>query len=49
MTAAQTDAQYQTLFKGMTKLTMVPVDSSRHFIMFDQPERFAAALDAFLA
>ena len=25
------------------------IDDSRHFVMFDQPARFDAALDAFLA
>jgi pimeloyl-[acyl-carrier protein] methyl ester esterase len=47
-TPAQTDAQYKLCFAGMPNLTMVPIEPSRHFIMFDQPERFAAALDAFL-
>jgi pimeloyl-ACP methyl ester carboxylesterase len=48
MTPAQTDAQYQSQFKGMARLTMRPVDGSRHFVMFDQPDKFAAELDAFL-
>jgi pimeloyl-ACP methyl ester carboxylesterase len=29
--------------------TLVRVDDSRHFIMFDQPAKFDAAIDAFLA
>jgi pimeloyl-[acyl-carrier protein] methyl ester esterase len=44
----QMDAQYKMAFAGMPNLTMVPVDASRHFVMFDQPDRFAQALDAFL-
>jgi pimeloyl-ACP methyl ester carboxylesterase len=47
-TPAQTDAQYKLCFAGMPGLTMVPVDGSRHFVMFDQPQKFAEALDAFL-
>jgi pimeloyl-ACP methyl ester carboxylesterase len=48
LSAAQTDAQYQGAFKGMPNLTLRPVDGSRHFVMLDQPDRFAAELDAFL-
>jgi pimeloyl-ACP methyl ester carboxylesterase len=44
----QMDAQYKAAFAGMPNLTMAPVDASRHFVMFDQPGKFAAALDAFL-
>lgn len=47
-TPAQTDAQYKLCFAGMPNLTMRPVDGSRHFVMFDQPSRFAEELDAFL-
>ena len=31
------------------ELRLIRVDGSRHFIMADQPERFAALVDAFLA
>jgi pimeloyl-[acyl-carrier protein] methyl ester esterase len=30
-------------------VTLIRVDGSRHFIMADQPERFAELVDAFLA
>ena len=36
-------------FKGPAKLTLQRVDGSVHFVMFDQPQAFAAAVDAFLA
>jgi pimeloyl-[acyl-carrier protein] methyl ester esterase len=48
VTAAARDASYKAAFAGMAKLTMVPIDGSRHFVMLDQPDKFAAALDAFL-
>jgi len=43
------DGFYGAVFAPLPKKTLVRFDDSRHFIMFDQPEKFAAALDAFLA
>jgi len=46
---AQWDALYASQFTAVPHKTLVRVDDSRHFVMFDQPARFDAALDAFLA
>ena len=40
---------YRGLMSGVADLEVVSVSPARHFVMFDQPERFAAALDAALA
>jgi pimeloyl-ACP methyl ester carboxylesterase len=37
------------LLAGIEKLDVVSVAAARHFVMFDQPEKFAAALDGALA
>jgi len=37
------------LLAGIAKLDVVSIAAARHFVMFDQPEKFAAALDAALA
>jgi pimeloyl-ACP methyl ester carboxylesterase len=42
-------AFYQSLMHGAPSLTIAPVDSSRHFVMLDQPAAFAALVDTFLA
>jgi pimeloyl-ACP methyl ester carboxylesterase len=42
-------AYYRMLLTGVEKLEVVSVPGSRHFVMFDQPEKFAAALDGALA
>lgn len=49
MPLAQWDGLYQGQYAPLTSLKMVRVDDSKHFIMYDQPGKFAAALDAFLA
>jgi pimeloyl-ACP methyl ester carboxylesterase len=36
---------YRMLLTGVKQLDVVSVSPSRHFVMFDQPEKFAAALD----
>ncbi len=46
---AQWDGLYNSQFAPIPHKTLVRVDDSRHFVMFDQPARFDAALDAFLA
>jgi pimeloyl-ACP methyl ester carboxylesterase len=40
---------YRMLLGGIEKLDVVSVSPARHFVMFDQPEKFAAALDQALA
>lgn len=40
---------YRMLLNGTPKLDVVSISPARHFVMFDQPEKFAAALDAALA
>jgi pimeloyl-ACP methyl ester carboxylesterase len=49
MKPEQLDAFDQAQYANLKTGTLVRVDDSRHFIMFDQPERFKAAVDAFLA
>ena len=39
---------YRMLLTGVKQLDVISVSPSRHFVMFDQPEKFAAALDAAL-
>ena len=36
---------YRMLLGGIGKLEVVSISPARHFVMFDQPEKFAAALD----
>ena len=36
---------YRMLLRGIERLEVVSVSPARHFVMFDQPEKFAAALD----
>lgn len=39
---------YTAQYAAHRAITMVPVDDSRHFIMFDQPEAFALQVKSFL-
>jgi pimeloyl-ACP methyl ester carboxylesterase len=39
---------YRMLLAGTEKLEVVSIAAARHFVMFDQPEKFAAALDGAL-
>jgi pimeloyl-[acyl-carrier protein] methyl ester esterase len=48
MPAGAAEGFYKAAFAGMPNLTLVRVDNSRHFVMYDQPAAFAAALDGFL-
>jgi pimeloyl-[acyl-carrier protein] methyl ester esterase len=48
-TGAFMDSVYGAAFKLVPTHTMKRVDASLHFVMFDQPDAFAQALDAFLA
>lgn len=47
--AALADATWSREYAALPGVKLVRIDGSRHFIMADQPQRFAAALDAFLA
>jgi pimeloyl-ACP methyl ester carboxylesterase len=47
--AAQFDAGYKAWYAGVPHVTLTRIDDSAHFIMWDQPDRFQAALKAFLA
>jgi len=40
---------YRMLLTGVRRLDVVSISPARHFVMFDQPEKFATALDAALA
>ena len=48
MPQAKTDGLYRESFAPLPNKTMVRIDGSFHFIMLDQPEAFAAQVDAFL-
>ena len=39
---------YKALCPGIPKLDIVTIAPSRHFIMYDQPDKFRSTLDAFL-
>jgi pimeloyl-ACP methyl ester carboxylesterase len=43
------DSMYASFYAAAPQIKRVRIDQSLHFIMLDQPEKFAAALDAFLA
>lgn len=47
--AALADALWAREWTGAADLTLIRVDGARHFIMADQPERFFAIVDRFLA
>lgn len=42
------DGLYREAYKGLPNAKLVPVESSEHFIMLDQPERFDEEVAAFL-
>jgi len=48
MPQAMVDGLYQDNFAPLPHKTLVRIDNSFHFIMFDQPDAFAAQVDAFL-
>lgn len=48
MTNEITDAIYQGSFANLPGATLTRIDDSAHFIMLDQPARFAAEVNAFL-
>ena len=45
---AMADAVWSRDYAALPRVKLVRVDGSRHFIMADQPERFAELVDAFL-
>jgi pimeloyl-ACP methyl ester carboxylesterase len=45
---AAVDGLYQQSFAPLPNKTIVRIDGSFHFIMFDQPDAFAAQVDAFV-
>jgi pimeloyl-ACP methyl ester carboxylesterase len=47
--AAMVDGWYQAAYAPLAGVKLVRVDDSFHFIMVDQPDRFAAEVDRFLA
>ncbi len=47
-TLEQTRAFYQSLLAGAPRVTVEPIEPSRHFVMLDQPEAFRHALAEFL-
>jgi len=46
--AEQTEAVYRQSYTGLKAMNFVRIDNSLHFIMYDQPEAFAKALEAAL-
>jgi pimeloyl-ACP methyl ester carboxylesterase len=46
--AAQYAATVEASYKAMPHVTLVNVEGSRHFIMYDQPAKFDAAVEEFL-
>ena len=40
---------YRTAYDADPDARLVPIEDSFHFVMLDQPARFTAALEAFLA
>ncbi|MDP2116004.1 MAG: alpha/beta hydrolase, partial [Brevundimonas sp.] len=48
MTDEITDSIYQASFAALPGATLTRIDDSAHFIMLDQPDRFAAEVNAFL-
>ena len=46
---AQVDALYRSAYTGTPDLSMVEIGDAAHFVMLDQPQRFAAAMTVFLA
>jgi len=46
--AATYEATVRAAYKSMPNATLTRIDESRHFIMYDQPEKFDAAVEDFL-
>jgi pimeloyl-ACP methyl ester carboxylesterase len=39
---------YQAAYKTKPNVTLVRIDGSKHFIMYDQPAKLDAAMEGFL-
>lgn len=48
ITEAMTDRIYSDGYGGLTSVTLQRIPDAAHFLMFDQPEAYFTALDAFL-
>lgn len=48
MTETEKTAQYQALLKGAPQAQVVSISPARHFVMYDQPEKFHKVLTDFL-
>jgi pimeloyl-ACP methyl ester carboxylesterase len=46
---ARKSEYYRGFFPGLARLEVVSISPARHFVMFDQPAKFATALDQALA
>ena len=46
--SARTDALYHEAYTAMPNVKLTRIDDSRHFIMYDQPAKLDAAIQAFL-
>ena len=44
-----TDAVWRQAYQGLAQARLVRIDDSGHFVMIDQPQRFLAAVESFLA
>lgn len=44
----RTEAVYQSVYGDAAHVTLQRIDGSRHFIMLDQPQKFAASVEQFL-
>ncbi len=49
MTEAQATGAFVPQYAGAARFNAVRIEGSRHFIMLDQPQKFAEEVDAFLA
>ena len=49
LTDAQLDAYYALAYAGLPHHRVVRIPDAAHFIMFDNPDRYFAEVDAFLS
>jgi pimeloyl-ACP methyl ester carboxylesterase len=49
MAPGMAEAIYADQYAAVARLALAPIANAQHFVMWDQPAAFAAALDAFLA
>ena len=48
LSSQEVDQMYAQLYTGLPGVKLVRIDGSYHFIMLDQPQRFAGEVQAFL-